>query len=302
LFASLAAICIIAGVPAPWPAFLLCAAALVMTLGCARVWQRQKVAHHAVLAAAAVAWLAGNLAWLLTALVPPAVPFWCAFLLLTIAGERLELSRFIPTPPAARLAFALIVAALLFSVTATLVFEAYALRGFGVALLALAVWLARYDIARRTLRTPGLTRYMALCLLSGYAWLAVAGMLGAAGGFENGAAWRDAALHALLLGFVFSMVLGHAPIILPAVSTLRFQWHAGFYVPLALLHGGLALRVFAGLTDQFAIRQQAGVANALAFLLFMLLVATSLRPARRRTASPQSIPASPIITKQRSHT
>jgi hypothetical protein len=297
MLSGLAAACIIAGVPAPGPALLMCAAALVMTVACAGVWQRQSVAHHVVLTVAAAAWLVGNAVWLLTSMAPPAVPFWSAFLLLTIAGERLELSRFIPTPPAARTAFSVIVGSLLRAVTATLLREDTALRGFGVALIALAVWLARYDIARRTLRTPGLTRYIAVCLLSGYFWLAVAGMLGAAGAFENGASLRDAALHALLLGFVFSMVFGHAPIILPAVSTLRFHWHAGFYVPLVLLHAGLAVRVFAGLTERFALRQQSGVANALALLLFMLLVATSLRPARK-TAATRGLNDSPLTTPE----
>ena len=43
------------------------------------------------------------------------------------------------------------------------------LRLGGVGLLALAAWLARYDIARRTVRLPGVTRFIALCLLAGYA-------------------------------------------------------------------------------------------------------------------------------------
>ncbi len=292
LLSGLAAVGIIAGIPAPWPATVLCAAALVMTLACAAVWQRQKVAHHAVLTIAAGAWLAGNLTWLLTADAPAAIPFWGAFLLLTIAGERLELSRFIPTPPRARLAFALVTAWLLLALAATLVMEAPALRAFGAGLVALAAWLVRYDIARRTVRTPGLTRYIAVCLLCGYGWLAAAGMLGAAGAFEIGAPLRDAALHALLLGFVFSMVFGHAPIILPAVSTLRFHWHRGFYLPLALLHAGISVRVWAGLGDDFALRRHAGVANALALLLFMLLVATSLRLSRKTAPGRGPEPAS----------
>ena len=68
------------------------------------------------------------------------------------------------------------------------------------------------------LRATGLTRYIALCLLAGYAWLALSGVLLAMGAsFDNGRALWDAALHSILLGFVFSMVFGHAPVILPAV-------------------------------------------------------------------------------------
>ena len=43
-------------------------------------------------------------------------------------------------------------------------------------------WLGRYDVARRTIRGHGLTRYMAAALLTGYAWLAVAGGLWASVG------------------------------------------------------------------------------------------------------------------------
>ena len=38
------------------------------------------------------------------------------------------------------------------------------------------------------------------------------------------------------LGFVFSMVFGHAPIIFPAVLRVAVPYHPVFYVPLALLH------------------------------------------------------------------
>jgi hypothetical protein len=41
----------------------------------------------------AVAWLAGNLLWLSGWLVAQIVLWWVAFLILTIAGERLELGR-----------------------------------------------------------------------------------------------------------------------------------------------------------------------------------------------------------------
>lgn len=294
LLSGLAALSMLAGAPQALAAVLMALAAAVMTAACAGLWQRQKVAHHAVLTVAAAAWLAGSVVWLVQGSAPPAVPFWAAFLILTIAGERLELSRFLPTPRAAQRAFAGIAAALLLAVGATLFNETAALRAAGVVLVVLAAWLARYDIARRTIRSTGLTRYIAACLLSGYAWLAVAGAMGAAGAFENGHPLRDAALHALLLGFVFSMVFGHAPIILPAVSTLRFRWHAGFYLPLALLHAGIATRLLAGVSADFPLRQQAGLANALTLLLFMLLVATSLRPARRTGATaPHYVPESP---------
>ena len=280
LLSGLAAIAMITGAPVVVVATLLCVAALIMSCACATVWLRQKVMHHAVLTVAAVAWLVGNLIWWLDDTVAIAVPWWAAFLLLTIAGERLELSRFRPTPPAARIAFACIVSALLVAALSALVIETTGLKLYAAAMFALALWLLRFDIARHTIKASGLTRYIAICLLSGYFWLAVAGMLGMSGALQNGSALRDAALHALLLGFVFSMAFGHAPIVLPAVSTLRFNWHQGFYIPLAVLHLGLAARVLAGLTAWFTLRQYAAIINALALLIFALMVAGSLRRAK----------------------
>jgi hypothetical protein len=84
----------------------------------------------------------------------------------------------------------------------------------GAALLALALWLFRYDIAGRTVREHGLPRYMAVSLLCGYFWLAAAGMLWItfADDFVAGPKY-DAMLHAVFLGFVFSMIFAHAPVI-----------------------------------------------------------------------------------------
>lgn len=284
LLSGFAAVALIAGAPSLWAPLLLCVAALVMSVACAGVWLRQPVAHHAVLTIAALLWLAGNLLWAIGGTIVPAVPLWAAFLILTIAGERLELSRFMPTPPMARIMFAIIVIALLAGALGAAMIEAAGLILFAAALFALAAWLLRYDIARHTVKGAGLTRYMALCLLSGYIWLGIAAMFGMAGALQTGSILRDAALHALLLGFVFAMVFGHAPIILPAVTRLQFAWHKGFYLPLVVLHFSLAVRVGAGLTEWLLLRQYAAIANAVALVLFMLMVVTSLR--RRRQASP----------------
>ena len=284
MLSGFAAVALIIGAAPIWAMASLCLAAMIMSAACAGVWRQQPVAHHAVLTVGALLWLAGDLAWAVNGHVATAVPLWAAFLLLTIAGERLELSRFMPTPPGARIVFGFIVVTLLAGALGTLADEAAGLRLFAAALFALAVWLLRYDIARHTIKSAGLTRYMAACLLSGYTWLGIAAVFGMAGTLQAGSSLRDAALHALQLGFVFSMVFGHAPIILPAVTRLRFQWHRGFYLPLAVLHLSLVARVLAGLTEWFVLRQYAAIANAVALALFMLMVITSLR--RGRPANP----------------
>src|SRR3990172_2284749 len=91
----------------------------------------------------------------------------------------------------------------------------------GIGLIAFGLWLMRNDIARRTVRKSGLTRFIAVCLLPGYVWLIAGGVLWLAfGGTSTARFLYDAMLHSLFLGFVFSMIFGHAPIIVPAVMNM----------------------------------------------------------------------------------
>ena len=264
------------------------AAGLALLAASVQVLRLQSVLHNAVLALGALCWLVGSLVWLAGGVIPHAVPWWMAFLVLTIAGERLELTRFMPATRGQQPAFVAIVAVLLIALVATLAFEAQGLALLAAALLALSAWLLRHDIARRTIRQQGLTRYIAACLLAGYVWLALGGLLGLAGGFLPGSVWRDAALHAVFLGFVFSMIFGHAPIILPAVARIKLPYHPVFYLPLLLLHGSLLLRVGAGLPGAsrpdglLALRQLSAMGNGLALALFVLVVLASVLRARRR--------------------
>lgn len=238
-----------------------------------------------ILAIGALCWLIGNTAWLAGGALTAAVRWWLAFLVLTIAGERLELTRFLPTPAAAQRLFFAIVGGILASAALSFWQEDAGLRLFAAGLLALAVWLLRYDIARRNAQTRGLTRFIALCLLSGYCWLVLAGLLGLAGGFLPGHPWRDATLHAVGLGFVFSMVIGHAPIIFPAVVRVKIPYHPAFYLPLMALHASLVLRILGGLGDKLSLHREGGLLNAIALLLFIATMLVSVVCGRREPAN-----------------
>jgi hypothetical protein len=85
-------------------------------------------------------------------------------------------------------------------------------------------------------------------MLAGYVWLGTSGALWIALGLQVGSSLLyDAALHALFLGFVISMVMGHAPIILPAVLRIDLPYHRTAWIPFALLHVSVAARVGADL-------------------------------------------------------
>jgi len=278
LAAGTGGIALLAGAPLLLGQALGSLAALGLIAASVVALRRQVAAFTLVLTLAAACWLLGNMLWLASGKVSAGIAWWLLFLVLTIAGERLELTRFLPTPPLAKKLFIAIVGILLLSAIAT------ADRIFAGGLIALAIWLLRYDIARRNIKTEGLTRFIAACLLSGYAWLAGAGLLGLAGAFAPGHEWRDAALHAIGLGFVFSMVFGHAPIIFPAVTRIKIPYHPALYLPLVLLHLSLGLRVFGGLAGNFKLRHDAALMNGLVLIVFIVTIVTMVRYNRPRGA------------------
>ena len=255
----------------PLPAMLLfVAASLALVAASLAIFRRQRALFTLVLVLGAACWTAGNLLWLGGVGTEAATPWWIGFLVLTIAAERLELSRLLPPSPSARTAFAAIVGAILASLVLAFAFPRAGSAAQALALLALALWLARQDIARRTVRERGLTRFVAICLLSGYAWLGAGAAILLLEGLLPAFGARDAGLHAILLGFVFSMVLGHAPIIFPAVTRAAMPYHWSSYIPLALLHLSLAARIAGDLAEDADWRRFGGMANALALLLFVL--------------------------------
>lgn len=239
--------------------------------------------HNAVLAAGALCWVVAAGLWLAGWDISRFVPWLVGFLVLTITGERLELSRMTGTSRRARLLFvgaaAIFAAGLLASLAAVPAAATpgepvpVGIRITGAGLIALAAWLARYDIARRTIRGRGVTRYMAAALLAGYVWLAVGGGLWAGiGQMADGPAY-DAQLHAIFLGFVMSMIFAHAPVIVPSVLGRPLPFGPALYAPLVLLQASLVLRLaggdWAGSTGAW---QWGGSLNEVAILLFLALV------------------------------
>jgi len=238
--------------------------------------------HLAVQAAGAVGWLGAGLLLAGGRSIGAVVPFLGAFLVLTIVGERLELSRVVRTPARARVAFVATVAALCAGVVGSAWLADAGTRIAGLALVALGAWLARYDLARRTIRARGVTRFIAAALLPGYAWLVVAGAAWTAGALTGGGRGYDASIHALFLGFVMSMVFGHAPVILPGVLGVPLPYRTRFYGHLALLHGGLLLRIVGGdvLGATWAF-QAGGALDVAALLLFLVSSVAAVAEGRR---------------------
>lgn len=264
VFSALAGVSMLAGASAAatWLAVLASLAFIAVNMA---VVSRQKAAHTLLLLTGATAWLVGNLLLALGSQAAAVVPWWFSFLVLTIAAERLEMTRLMRRRSGAAPALYVCLGLMLAGSAAFAVSPVWGGWLYGLSLAGLAMWLVIFDIARRTISSLGLSRYMAVCLLLGYAWLAVAGLAWIA--TSLGYAARDVALHALGLGFIFSMMLGHAPVILPALARVKLLFGGFFYVPLALLHISLALRLFFGPFD-LALLGAGALGNAAAIAFF----------------------------------
>lgn len=286
LLTGLGAAAILAGFPAVFGAGAITVGSAVLLAGTARLMLRQRELFMVTMTLGALSWLAGNLLWLAGTPLPGVVAPWINFLVLTIAGERLELSRFLPPSPVAKRVFAAILMAILAG--GFLTWHPAGVMLYGAGLLALALWLLRQDIARRTVKAQGLTRFIAVCLLSGYAWLAVGSVTLLAAGSLEGLAY-DAVLHAILAGFVFSMVFGHAPVIFPAVVRVKMPYHWTFYGPLLVLHASLLLRLAGDGLAEPGLRSLGGLLNAAALVLFILgTLASVIRGTRAGDAARQA--------------
>lgn len=249
-------------------AFLQVAAAAAFVGVNLALVRRQFAAHTLLLLGAAASWLAGNLLLAGGAPIDATLPWWFGFMLVTIAAERLEMTRLTRRHPYATATLVAILGSLGAGAALASVAPAASRVVYGAALVALAAWFVRHDIARRTVHAKGLPRYMAACLLAGYAWLAIGGVAWAA--MAAGLPARDAALHALGLGFVGSMVMGHAPVILPAVARVKLSFGWAFYLPLAALHASLLVRLVGGFIDG-AWRATGAALNAAALALFVVV-------------------------------
>lgn len=245
------------------------------------LWRRQRDDAVLIQALGAVLALGSAALWLGGTAIPALVPWLVGFVVLTIAGERLDLARIgMGASPGSTLL--LLACGLAASVVAALLWPRPGTALLGAVLLALTGWLAVHDVARRTIHTAGLTRYIAGCMLAGYFWLATAGAIWLLGGPALGGARYDAVLHAVFLGFTLSMIMAHAPVILPAVLRRPLPYHPALIAPAALLHLSLAWRL--GVGDALGSHDAwmvGGVLNIVAMLSFVVIAAgTTIRGTR----------------------
>lgn len=233
------------------------------------LWRRAPVAPVAVQLLSSVAAMCAAGLWLRVD-VEHLIVLLATFIILTIAAERAELAQ-LTMGPRAPIRLLALSTALIFAALLALLVPVFGMRVFGLAIIGFVVWLLRDDVARKFIKTSGLRRYNAAALLAGYIWLGAAGLAWLIAGTPTAHWAYDITIHGTFLGFGMSMIMAHAPIIFPAVLGRPLPYKPISWVPLVLLHLGIAVRFGGDLTGQTLIFQAGGVINVIALLAFLLI-------------------------------
>lgn len=229
----------------------------------------QLTLSNIIMGVGALLWLIGNIFWITDFPIYRIVFWWAGFLVLVIAGERVAIIRILSLSKSARTALVLALAIFLVGIVLASVNYDNSMRLLGVGMIVLTIWLIRYDIAWRSVRETGLSRFVAICLLSGYIWLGIGGAIALSLGSLPLGLTYDAILHALFLGFVFSMIFGHAPVVFSEVLGVTVSYQPQFYAHLVLLQITLIMRVVGDLCGWLFGRQLGGLLNVFVILLFL---------------------------------
>ena len=268
---ALSALAALAGLSVQVSAALAIVASVLLIGVFIALYRQYPAEHFVIMGLSAFAWSAGNILWVVSLPFYYVVPWWAGFLVLMIAGERLELSRVRRPSVTIRAMFHVSAAVVLVGLVLSIIEFDSGVHFAGLGLLLIALWLLRYDLAWHSAHQAGLPRYMAICLIAGYFWLAAGSVLWIlfAEFFSAGPRY-DAMLHTIFLGFVFSMIFAHAPIILPTITGLALPFQRIFYLHAALLHASLLLRITGDLGLRLPLQQWGGLLNTLAILLFLV--------------------------------
>jgi len=174
---------------------------------------KHRLSELVVLCIGSICWLIGNILVIKTGFVPVATTWWIGFVLLTIVGERLEFGKFLPNPRWSKALLHTLLTA--FFVALIVPFHEGGNWILGSCAVVMGMWLLRFDMARISVRKGGYHRFIGLGLIISYVWLVMFGLVLCL--IYSHPYFYDLFLHIFFLGFAFSMIWAHAPIILPTV-------------------------------------------------------------------------------------
>ncbi len=281
VLSATAGVALVVGAGGQVAGVLVIAAAVVFLLVTAIGAPASPGAAIVVMSAGAAAWLIGAVLWSQGGAAFRSMPWWAAFLVLTITAERMELARTLR--PSGTASAVLVLAASTFAAgtAITLIDFAIGVRIAGAGALVLGAWLALRDRPPAVAKVRALPRFIATAMPITYAWLVVAALFMITfDGVPTG--WRyDAMAHALFAGFVLSMIFAHGPIVVPAVIGAAIAYRRVLYVPLVILELSVALRVVGGVLERSGMRDIGAIGIAIAIGAFMAAMGSSIRMRRQ---------------------
>jgi hypothetical protein len=202
--------------------------------------------------------------------------FACA--ISVIAVERLEMSMLFRKRSARFVLFALIAWCFLWILTTWQ--GVPNLTTMGVVTLILVASLVFHDSVLHVSRTHaghGLHRFLRSALILAYLWLFAGAVVMTAWAQFSPAIFKDVLFHLFALGFIFTMILGHAPLILPAALGMPPLQKAPV-IPFVIFQGATFFRILGdfSLTRSIPFWQWSGwitgIINVLSFFAYIALI------------------------------
>ncbi len=226
--------------------------------------------HSYLIYLGAVCWFIGNYMVWHFGLIAAGTTWWIGFLLFTILGERLELSQFLPVPTWSKKLLGALAG--LFFLGLVFPFHGWGNEILGVAGVLLAAWLLYFDMAKVAAKKDNQFRYIGIGLRVGYVWLMLHGLILLF--LEGQLFYYDLLLHTFFLGFTFSMIWAHAPIIFPLIFGIReTPYHRIIWWGWGIFQLTLAGRIASSGLELMEWRKLFGVANGWAILGMFVLMA-----------------------------
>ena len=233
-------------------------------------WFRERSLPYFLMFVGSACWLIGNILLLETKFYPISISWWMAFVLLIITAERLELTKFLPVSKTQKLLCIGMLA--IFTVACILSFHGIGNYLAAIPLVGVSLWLMRHDVVGINLRRDGLPKFVGIALLSGYCALLLAGIL--LPSLMDAPLGYDIIVHCFFIGFTFSMIFAHGPIILPGVLAISVKpYHPILYFWLTMLHTSWIMRMFADVTLNMQLRMYTGMVSAITIIGYFVSIA-----------------------------
>ncbi|HEY0656496.1 MAG TPA: hypothetical protein VGD65_25360 [Chryseosolibacter sp.] len=250
--------------------YITVASSLALSVVFLHYLNKQRSLVYLLMLAGSVCWLVGNILILTKSFYPLAFPWWASFALFVISAERMELMQFLPVATLHKSSFVSLLG--MFLIGCFFSFHGAGNLFCGFALIGISLWLMRFDITAVNLKKSGLPQFVAVALLAAYAALLFTGVFFIS--LPNQWLSYDAIVHSFFLGFVFSMIFAHGPIILPNVLGIRVTHFSPLaYGWLAILHLSWMVRIFGDITVHLVARKVSGAMSAVAIIGYFITLA-----------------------------